>query len=235
MLEKLIIAIDGPAGSGKSTTAKLLAEKLGYLYIDTGAMYRAVTLYAIRNGIIGNEKKITELAEKLNIELKFENGKTQVFVDGNDVSEEIRSLEVNHNVSPVSKIEGVRKVLVQKQKEMGRNGGVVMEGRDITTVVFPNADVKVFLTATIDERARRRALEFAQKGQQVDLDKVKQNISERDKIDSSRKVSPLTKSDDAIEIDTSNLSIEQQVSLILEEVKKIAEQKGIKLTIKEDR
>lgn len=235
MLEKLIIAIDGPAGSGKSTTAKLLAEKLGYLYIDTGAMYRAVTLYAIRNGIIGNEKKITELAEKLNIELKFENGKTQVFVDGNDVSEEIRSLEVNQNVSPVSKIEGVRKVLVQKQKEMGRNGGVVMEGRDITTVVFPNADVKVFLTATIDERARRRALEFAQKGQQVDLDKVKQNISERDKIDSSRKVSPLTKSDDAIEIDTSNLSIEQQVSLILEEVKKIAEQKGIKLTIKEDR
>lgn len=235
MLEKLIIAIDGPAGSGKSTTAKLLAEKLGYLYIDTGAMYRAVTLYAIRNGIIGNEKKITELAEKLNIELKFENGKTQVFVDGNDVSEEIRSLEVNQNVSPVSKIEGVRKVLVQKQKEMGRNGGVVMEGRDITTVVFPNADVKVFLTATIDERARRRALEFAQKGQQVDLDKVKQNISERDKIDSSREVSPLTKSDDAIEIDTSNLSIEQQVSLILEEVKKIAEQKGIKLTIKEDR
>lgn len=235
MLEKLIIAIDGPAGSGKSTTAKLLAEKLGYLYIDTGAMYRAVTLYAIRNGIIGNEKKITELAEKLNIELKFENGKTQVFVDGNDVSEEIRSLEVNQNVSPVSKIEGVRKVLVQKQKEMGRNGGVVMEGRDITTVVFPNADVKVFLTATIDERARRRALEFAQKGQQVDLDKVKQNISERDKIDSSREVSPLTKSDDAIEIDTSNLSIEQQVSLILEEVKKIAEQNGIKLTIKEDR
>lgn len=231
MFEKLIIAIDGPAGSGKSTTAKLLAQKLGYLYIDTGAMYRAVTLYAIKNNLLGNDEKIIELANKLNIDLKFENGQTKVFVDGNDVSESIRSLEVNQNVSPVSKIEGVRKVLVQKQKEMGRNGGVVMEGRDITTVVFPNADVKIFLTATIDERAKRRALEFAQKGQNLDIEKVKENISERDRIDSNRAVSPLKKSEDAIEIDTSDLSIEQQVNLILEEVKKIADKKGIKLTI----
>ncbi|GIV46073.1 MAG: cytidylate kinase [Ignavibacterium sp.] len=231
MSEKLIIAIDGPAGSGKSTTAKLLAKKLGYLYIDTGAMYRAVTLYAIKNNILNDEEKIIELASKLNIELKFEDGQTKVNVNGKDVTEEIRSLEVNQNVSPVSKIEGVRKILVQKQKEMGKNGGVVMEGRDITTVVFPNADVKIFLTATIDERARRRALEFAQKGQQVDIEKVKQNILERDKIDSSRDVSPLTKSPDAIEIDTSNLSIEQQVDLILEESKKVADKKGIKLII----
>lgn len=231
MSEKLIIAIDGPAGSGKSTTAKLLAKKLGYLYIDTGAMYRAVTLYAIKNNILNDEEKIIELASKLNIELKFEDGQTKVNVNGKDVTEEIRSLEVNHNVSPVSKIEGVRKILVQKQKEMGKNGGVVMEGRDITTVVFPNADVKIFLTASIDERARRRALEFAQKGQQVDIEKVKQNILERDRIDSSRDVSPLTKSPDAVEIDTSNLSIEQQVDLILEESKKVADKKGIKLTI----
>lgn len=231
MFEKLIIAIDGPAGSGKSTTAKLLAQKLGYLYIDTGAMYRAVTLYAIKNNLLGNDEKIIELANKLNIDLKFENGQTKVFVDGNDVSESIRSLEVNQNVSPVSKIEGVRKVLVQKQKEMGKNGGVVMEGRDITTVVFPNADVKIFLTATIDERAKRRALEFAQKGQNLDIEKVKENISERDRIDSNRAVSPLKKSEDAIEIDTSDLSIEQQVNLILEEVEKIADKKGIKLTI----
>jgi len=230
MSEKLIIAIDGPAGSGKSTTAKLLAQKLGYLYIDTGAMYRAVTLYAIRNNILGDEDKIIEMAKKLNIELKFEKGQTKVFVDGIDVSEDIRSLEVNQNVSPVSKIEGVRKILVQKQKEIGKNGGVVMEGRDITTVVFPNADVKIYLTATIDERARRRALEFEQKGQQVDIEKVKQNILERDRIDSSRDVSPLTKSPDAIEIDTSNLSIEEQVELILQETKKIADKKGIKLT-----
>ncbi|AFH48773.1 Cytidylate kinase [Ignavibacterium album JCM 16511] len=231
MSEKLIIAIDGPAGSGKSTTAKLLAKKLGYLYIDTGAMYRAVTLYAIKNNILNDEKKIIELASDLDIELKFEDGQTKVRVNGKDVTDEIRSLEVNQNVSPVSKIEGVRKILVQKQKEMGKNGGVVMEGRDITTVVFPNADVKIFLTASIDERARRRALEFAQKGQQVDIEKVKQNILERDRIDSSRDVSPLTKSPDAIEIDTSNLSIDQQVDLILEESKKVADKKGIKLTI----
>lgn len=231
MSEKLIIAIDGPAGSGKSTTAKLLAKKLGYLYIDTGAMYRAVTLYAIKNNLLDDEEKIIELAKQLNIELKFENGQTKVSVNGKDVTDEIRSLEVNQNVSPVSKIEGVRKILVDKQKEMGKNGGVVMEGRDITTVVFPNADVKIFLTATIDERARRRALEFEQKGQQVDIEKVKQNILERDRIDSSRDVSPLTKSPDAIEIDTSNLSIEQQVDLILEETKKVADKKGIKLNI----
>ncbi len=231
MSEKLIIAIDGPAGSGKSTTAKLLAKKLGYLYIDTGAMYRAVTLYAIKNNILNDEERIIDLTSRLNIELKFEDGKTKVSVDGKDVTEEIRSLEVNQNVSPVSKIEGVRKILVQKQKEMGKNGGVVMEGRDITTVVFPNADVKIFLTATIDERARRRALEFAEKGQQVDIEKVKQNIIERDRIDSNRNVSPLTKSPDAIEIDTSNLSIDEQVELILEESKKVADKKGIKLTI----
>lgn len=231
MSEKLIIAIDGPAGSGKSTTAKLLAKKLGYLYIDTGAMYRAVTLYAIKNNLLDDEKKIIELASQLNIELKFEDGQTKVSVNGKDVTEEIRSLEVNQNVSPVSKIEGVRKILVQKQKQMGKNGGVVMEGRDITTVVFPNADVKIYLTATIDERARRRALEFAQKGQQIDIEQVKQNILDRDRIDSSRDVSPLIKSPDAVEIDTSNLSIEQQVEQILEEAKKVAEKKGIKLTI----
>lgn len=231
MSEKLIIAIDGPAGSGKSTTAKLLAKKLGYLYIDTGAMYRAVTLFAIKNNILNDENKIIELASELDIELKLEDGITKVFVNGKDVSEEIRSLEVNQNVSPVSKIEGVRKILVEKQKQIGKNGGVVMEGRDITTVVFPNADVKVFLTATIDERARRRALEFAQKGQEVDIEKVKQNILERDRIDSSRSVSPLTKSPDAIEVDTSNLTIEEQVDLILTESKKIADKKGIKLEI----
>lgn len=231
MQKKLIVAIDGPAGSGKSTTAKLLAQRLKYLYIDTGAMYRTVTLYAIRNNILGRNEQIVRLASDLDIVLEFIDGKTKVTVEGEDVSEAIRSYEVNQNVSDVSKIEGVRKVLVQKQQEMGRNGGVVMEGRDITTVVFPDADVKIFLTAEIDERAKRRALEFAQKGTDLPLDEVKENLKKRDMIDSNREVSPLTKSDDAIEVDTSNVTIDEQVNIIIEHVKRIAREKKIKLEI----
>lgn len=225
-MKKLIIAIDGPASSGKSTTAKLLAEKLGYLYIDTGAMYRAVTLMALRNNIVDDEEKIINLARNLDIQLKFENGQISVFVDGIDVSEDIRSLEVSNFVSPVSKIEEVRKIMVEKQRLMGKNGGVVMEGRDITTVVFPNADVKIFLTATIDERANRRVKEYRSKGVDIDFDKVVENIKERDRIDSSREVSPLRKSEDAIEIDTSNLTIEQQVNSILEKVNEVLSRKN---------
>lgn len=217
-MSKLIIAIDGPASSGKSTTAKFLAEKLNYLYIDTGAMYRAITLMTIRNNILDNEEEIIKLAKKIDIQLKFDNGQTSVFVDGEDVSEEIRSMEVSKSVSPVSKIEEVRKIMVEKQRELGKNGGVVMEGRDITTVVFPNADIKIFLTATIEERAKRRVKEYLSKGIEVDFEQVVENIKERDRIDSSRQISPLKKSEDAIEIDTSNLTIEQQVNLIYEKV-----------------
>jgi len=221
MIDKLIIAIDGPASSGKSTTAKLLAEKLGYLYIDTGAMYRAITLMAIRNKILNDSDKIINLAKKIDIQLKFENGKTSVFVDGVDVSEEIRSMDVSNHVSPVSKIEEVRKIMVEKQRLMGKNGGVVMEGRDITTVVFPEADLKIFLTATIEERANRRVKEYISKGIDIDYQQVVENIKERDRIDSSREVSPLKKSEDAIEIDTSDLTIDEQVNLILEKVNEI--------------
>jgi cytidylate kinase len=221
MKDNLIIAIDGPASSGKSTTAKLLAEKLGYLYIDTGAMYRAITLFAIRKNISNSETEIIKLAQELDIQLKFSNGQTKVFVDGVDVSEEIRSMEVNNLVSPISKIEAVRRIMISKQRAIGKNGNVVIEGRDITTVVFPEADLKVFLTATIDERAKRRLKEYLYKGIQIDLEEVVNNIKERDRIDSSREVSPLKKSDDAFEIDTSNLTIDQQVNLILEKVKEI--------------
>lgn len=221
MSKKLIIAIDGPAGSGKSTSAKLVAKKLNYLYIDTGAMYRAVTLFAIRNKILGQEDKIIELAKNLDIVLKFIDGETQIVVNGEDVSREIRSFEVNNNVSDISAIEGVRKILVKKQQEMGRNGGVVMEGRDISTVVFPNADVKIFLTAGIDERAKRRALEFSEKGTQIPVEKVKENLKNRDHIDSNRTASPLTKAPDSVEVDTSDITIEQQVELILREVERI--------------
>lgn len=193
MSKKLIIAIDGPAGSGKSTSAKLVAQRLNYLYIDTGAMYRAVTLFALRNKLMGKPSEIVELANSLKIVLSFIDGETKITVNGEDVSKEIRSFEVNSNVSEIAAIEGVRKILVQKQQKMGENGGVVMEGRDINTVVFPNADVKIFVTAGIDERAERRAKEFFEKGTDVPVDKVKENLKNRDFIDSNREASPLKK------------------------------------------
>ena len=151
MSKKLIIAIDGPAGSGKSTTAKLVAKRLNYLYIDTGAMYRAVTLFVLRNNLMGKTNEIIEFANSLKIVLSFIDGETNITVNGEDVSKEIRSFEVNSNVSEISCIEGVRKILVKKQQEMGENGGVVMEGRDITTVVYHNADVKIFPTAELKD------------------------------------------------------------------------------------
>ena len=233
MSNNLIIAIDGPAGSGKSTTAKLLAQKLGYLYIDTGAMYRAITYLALRHSIIGDPDKIIKLAEQSEIELDFIEGETKISVNGEDLTGMIRTLEVNKNVSDVSKIKGLRKLLVRKQREMGKQDfGVVMEGRDITTVVFPDADVKIYLTAYINERARRRAKEFLDNGTTVSVNEIKRNLEQRDIIDSNRQTSPLKKADDAIEVDTSNVSIDEQVNIILNEVKKAADKKGIKLNIK---
>ncbi|MCU0345021.1 MAG: (d)CMP kinase [Ignavibacterium sp.] len=229
MSKKLIIAIDGPAGSGKSTTAKLVAQRLNYLYIDTGAMYRAVTLFVLRNNLMGRTDEIIELANSLKIVLNFIDGETNITVNGEDVSKEIRSFDVNSNVSEISCIDGVRKILVKKQQEMGKNGGVVMEGRDIATVVFPNADVKIFLTAGIDERAERRAKEFFEKGTDVPIDKVKENLKSRDFIDSNREASPLKKALDSVEVDTSNTTIQGQVNLILDEVKIAADKKGIKI------
>ena len=233
MIKNLIIAIDGPAGSGKSTSAKLIAQKLGYLYIDTGAMYRAVTFIVLRNGIpIDNIKKIVELAEDIEIKLKFVNGRTIVNVSGENITEEIRSKEVNSKVSEISKIEGVRTALVAKQREMRNlNSGIVMEGRDIGTVVFPHADVKIFLTAELDERVKRRAKEFGEKGIEITLNEIKDNINHRDDIDSTRTVSPLKKAEDAIEIDTSKVTIEEQVNLIINEIKKRAELKGIEVPV----
>lgn len=232
MPQKLIVAIDGPAGSGKSTSAMLVAQKLGYLYIDTGAMYRAITFLAIKNNLT-DENEISRLAEKTDLKLDFVDGKTKVFVDGLEITDEIRLPEVNERVSEISKIEKVREILVQKQREMGHGDrGVVMEGRDIGTVVFPDADVKFFMTASIEERAKRRMKEYAQKNINITLEEVKKNLMNRDKIDSGRKVSPLTKADGAIEVNTSDVSIDEQVNIILSEIKKTAEAKGVSLTIK---
>jgi len=233
MSKNIIIAIDGPAGSGKSTSAKLIAQKLGYLYIDTGAMYRAVTLMVLRDEIPpGNIDEITKLAENIDIKLEYVNGKTSVFVSGENITDEIRTRNVNSIVSEISIIEGVRTALVGKQRKMkDLNNGIVMEGRDIGTVVFPYADVKIFLTASIEQRAKRRVKEFEDKGIEVSLNEIKENILHRDDIDSNRSVSPLKKAPDAVEIDTSKVTIEEQVNLILDVVKKKAEIKGIEVSI----
>ena len=218
---------------GKSTTAQLVAQKLGFVYIDTGAMYRAITHLAIRNNALGNNDKIIELAANSDIDLKFENGVTSISINGEDLTDKIRTLDVNENVSDVSKIEEVRKILVRKQREIGsKTTSVVMEGRDIATVVFPNADVKIFLTATIDERAKRRAKEYAENGTEILVTDIKENLKTRDQIDSSREISPLVKAEDAIVVvDTSYVTIEEQVNIILREVKRSAENIGIDVKI----
>ena len=230
MPQKLIVAIDGPAGSGKSTSAKIVAQKLGYLYIDTGAMYRAITLLAIRNKI-SKDEDVIKLAEHTDIKLDFVDGETKVKVNDEDVTGEIRSHEVNSKVSEVSKIEGVRKILVNKQREMSKGDrGIVMEGRDIGTVVFPEADVKIFMTASIEARSERRMKEYLEKGTDISLEEVKKNLLSRDNIDSHRDVSPLTKADEAVDVDTSKVSIPEQVNIIIEEIKKAAYRKGIKFS-----
>lgn len=230
MSKNLIVAIDGPAGSGKSTSAKLVASRLNCLYIDTGAMYRAITFLAIRNKILDDEKLIISLAEESEIKLEFVDGETKVFVNDEDLTGNIRTAEVNRHVSDVSRIKEVRKIMVAMQRKMGsKSNGVVMEGRDITTVVFPNADVKIFLTASLDERASRRVKEFVENGTEVKLDTIKNNLIERDRIDSNREVSPLTQAPDAIVVDTTKYTIEEQVNIILEAVKKTSDEKGIKL------
>jgi cytidylate kinase len=221
MFRRFIVAIDGPAGSGKSTSAKLVAQRLNFLYIDTGAMYRAITFLAMKNDILNDHEQVTRLAESCIIKKQFINGHTKIQVDGVDLTAEIRSPDVNSHVSDISKIAGVRDALVKKQRAMAaENEGVVMEGRDIGTVVFPDADVKIYLTASIHERSHRRAKEFAEQGKKVAVEAVRDNLVQRDKIDSTRAVAPLSKAKDAIEVDTSNVTIEEQVEIILQYVNK---------------
>lgn len=225
--EKIIIAIDGHSSCGKSTMAKSLARKLGYIYIDTGAMYRAVTLYALRKGwISGNgvdEKKIIEGVDSINISFKWDetSEKNTTFMNGENVEDEIRELEVSQYVSLVSAIAEVREEMVKQQRENGKNKGVVMDGRDIGTVVFPEAELKIFMTASPGIRAQRRYLELKEKGVDVNFEEILKNVLERDKIDSGRKVSPLKKAEDAILLDNSDLTREEQLQRVLELVNKI--------------
>ncbi len=230
-VKKIIIAIDGHSSCGKSTMAKSLAQELGYIYIDSGAMYRVVTLYALRNGLINNGVPSTErlIAELKNIKITFKwdelAGKNTTFLNGENVEEEIRRLEVSQNVSPISTIAEVRKEMVKQQRENGINKGIVMDGRDIGTVVFPDAELKIFMTASPEIRAQRRFDELKQKGEKVDFDSILKNVEGRDKIDSTREASPLKKADDALTLDNSNLTREQQLKWTLEKVKEKTEEK----------
>jgi len=225
MLKKIIIAIDGPAGSGKSTAAKNIAQKLGFTYLDTGAMYRAITFIALRNGIAENIPAVIEMARRINLKLRFENGVTRVFVDDEEVTEQIRSSEVNAKVSDISRIPEVRAELVKIQKRLGKEGNIVAEGRDVTTVVFPNADLKIFLTASIDIRVKRRLREFQDKNISITFEEVKANLEKRDRIDSGREISPLKKADDAIELDNSALTPEQDYEFLLGKIKEVLQRK----------
>jgi cytidylate kinase len=213
----MIIAIDGPAGAGKSTVAKLVAKSLGYLYIDTGAMYRALTLKVIREGVdINNQEKIAELALKSKIDLiNNTDGTISVFLDGQDVSIDIRKPEITKSVSDVAKIQAVREVMLKNQRKLGEKGNVVLDGRDIGTVVFPDAERKFYVDADLKERVSRRYKELKGMGQDVPRDAVDTDLSNRDKIDSSRKFAPLKKADDAIFLDTTHLTIEEVVSKLL--------------------
>lgn len=214
--QKISIAIDGPAAAGKSTVAKIVAEKLGYVYIDTGAMYRALTYKAIQENInIQDENKLHKLLLQTTIELKIDNGAQHVFLDGNNVTSDIRESNVTNAVSIVAAHGLIRQEMVKRQQQLSKNGGVVMDGRDIGTKVMPEAELKIFLLASVEIRAKRRYEENIKKGFQTDLEKLQKEIAQRDKLDSEREISPLKKAADAEEIDTSALQIDEVVNEIL--------------------
>lgn len=216
-LKGKIIAIDGPAGSGKSTTARILAEKLGYVYLDTGAMYRALTYVALKKKVLPSDsRKLAELARALPLRFEPSNGKNRVFIGEKDVSKQIRTPEITRVVSEISAHAEVRKAMVEKQKAIGKNGSIVAEGRDTTTVVFPGADIKVYMDARVEERARRRVLDMKAMGVNTTVEEQIKEINRRDGSDSKRKHSPLKKASDAVVVDTTKLTIDGEVNRILE-------------------
>ncbi|PTN08812.1 (d)CMP kinase [Mangrovibacterium marinum] len=223
-LPPIIIAIDGHSSCGKSTVAKEIAQKLSYIYIDSGAMYRAVTLFALRNNIAGNEQvdkqKLIQSLPEIKIEFRFnpQNLRNETLLNGENVEEEIRQLPVSQHVSLVATIREVREAMVALQQQMGKNKGIVMDGRDIGTVVFPEAELKIFMTARPEVRAQRRYDELTAKGQQVAFDDILANVIERDRIDSSREVSPLKQAADALILDNSDITRQEQLDWVLQQV-----------------
>lgn len=215
----MVIAIDGPAGAGKSTVARQVAARLGFLYVDTGAMYRAVTLKALRLGInLGDEKALTELARRARLTLRracSPEERTRVLLDGEDVTEAIRDPAVSACVSLVAKVPGVRESLTEQQRELAKRGGAVVEGRDIGTCVVPEAERKIFLTAALEERARRRWEELRRAGHEVSREQVLEELRQRDALDSARGVAPLLAAKDAVVIDSTHLSVEETVEAVL--------------------
>ncbi|WP_196607323.1 (d)CMP kinase [Pectinatus frisingensis] len=211
-----VIAIDGPAGAGKSTVAQLVAARLGYTYIDTGAMYRAVAWKVLQaDDFDFKDEFIIQTAQHMNLILQYIDGSTRVLVDGEDISDKLRAPAVNKIVSQVAKLGPVRGKMVALQRAMAQNGAVVMDGRDIASNVLPNADIKIYLTASVEERARRRFIEMKQKGYNIDLEQLKSEIAARDKADSERAISPLIKTPDAFLLDSTSMTIKAVVDKIL--------------------
>lgn len=221
---KIIVAIDGHSSCGKSTIAKAVAARFGYIFIDSGAMYRAVTLFALRNQLIAdgevNREKLISMLPQIKIEFRYnpEIQKSDTYLNDENVEDEIRQLPVSQHVSPVATIAEVREAMVRLQQEMGKNKGIVMDGRDIGTVVFPDAELKLFVTATPEIRAKRRFDELTAKGETVSLPEILENVVVRDRIDSTREISPLRKADDALILDNSNLTREEQLNWVIAKV-----------------
>lgn len=230
-MRKIVIAIDGYSSCGKSTMAKDLAREIGYIYVDTGAMYRSVTLFAMRNGLFNADDtiKTDELEARMgeiNISFKLneQTGRPDTYLNGERVEDEIRTIEVSRHVSPIAALPFVRAALVANQQAMGREKGIVMDGRDIGTVVFPDAELKVFVTASAEVRARRRYDELKARGMEADYDDILKNVEERDYIDTHREVSPLRKADDALELDNSHMTIAEQKAWLLEKYREAAKE-----------
>lgn len=221
-MKKIIIAVDGYSSGGKSTFAKAVAAKLGYIFIDTGAMYRAVTLYAMQKGIVDDPEALVAALPDMQIDFRFNpaTGRSDVYLNGENVETEIRRIDVSSRVSAVSSIPAVRAKLVAMQQEMGKSKGIVMDGRDIGTVVFPEAELKIFMTADPHVRAERRYKELIARGEQVSLAEIEENIRERDRQDETREVSPLRRAGDAVLLDNSRMTVEQQMDWIEEQLRR---------------